>query len=146
MFLSHRTTRRRKLPSHAKVRSTFHLLLYLRSCLPSCVGFLILFCRCGLISSMSLAANCSRRGSLSYPLSAISLSGFRFGSPPPLRGTATLLSVFSTSVTSFGLAESRCFPIGIPSPSTTTIHFVPLPRLVFPTHSPLFWQGRNCRR
>src|SRR6266571_4757733 len=30
-------------------------------------------------------------------------------------------------------------------PATTTIHFVPLPRLVFPTSAPPFWPGRNCR-
>lgn len=138
MFLSHRTTRRRKLPSHEKVRSTFHRLLYLRSRLPSCVGSLTLFFLCGQTSSIPLAANCSRRGSLSYALSAISLSGFRPGTQSPSDGTSTAFSVFSTSVTSLGLAESRWFPRGIPSPSTTTIHFVPLPRLVFPTHSPLF--------
>src|SRR5579859_338961 len=34
---------------------------------------------------------------------------------------------------------------GIPWPSTTTIHFVPLPRLVFPTFEPLFSPVRNCR-
>ena len=30
------------------------------------------------------------------------------------------------------------------SPSTTTIHFVPLPRLVFPTLEPLFSLEQNC--
>jgi hypothetical protein len=32
----------------------------------------------------------------------------------------------------------RVFPKGTPLQSTTTIHFVPLPRLVFPTPSPPF--------
>src|SRR6516164_397392 len=36
-------------------------------------------------------------------------------------------------------------PRGRPRPSTTTIHFVPLPRLVFPTPQPLFSPERNCR-
>src|SRR6516162_7076684 len=39
----------------------------------------------------------------------------------------------------------RVFPRGRPRPSTTTIHFVPLPRLVFPTPQPLFSPERNCR-
>src|SRR5262249_37504167 len=34
------------------------------------------------------------------------------------------------------LAESRWHASGTPSPSTTTIHLVPLPRLVFPTPAP----------
>lgn len=34
-------------------------------------------------------------------------------------------------------------PRGIPSPSTTTIHFVPFPFLVFPTSRPLFLLGQN---
>ena len=34
---------------------------------------------------------------------------------------------------------------GRPPPSTSTIHFVPLPRLVFPTAEPPFWPGRSCR-
>src|SRR5881628_1470698 len=34
---------------------------------------------------------------------------------------------------------------GRPWPSTTTIHFVPLPRLVFPTPAPLFWREQNSR-
>src|SRR5438552_2901060 len=33
----------------------------------------------------------------------------------------------------------------MPSPSASTIHFVPLPRLVFPTARPPFWRVRNCR-
>src|ERR1700722_6713626 len=35
------------------------------------------------------------------------------------------------------------FPRGRPRPSTTTIHFVPLPRLVFPTPQPLFSREQN---
>jgi hypothetical protein len=48
-------------------------------------------------------------------------------------------------VTSAGEADSNRLPRGIPWPSTTTIHFVPLPRLVLPTHAPLFLPERNCR-
>ncbi len=44
----------------------------------------------------------------------------------------------STSVTSCGDAEAMVLPRGIPWPSTTTIHFDPLPLLVFPTPMPLF--------
>ncbi len=36
-------------------------------------------------------------------------------------------------------------PSGRPWPSTSTIHFVPLPRLVLPTAAPLFSPERNCR-
>jgi hypothetical protein len=35
-------------------------------------------------------------------------------------------------------------PRGIPWPSTTTIHFVPLPRFVFRTPAHLFSRGLNC--
>lgn len=38
-----------------------------------------------------------------------------------------------------------CTPRGIPWPSTTTMHFVPLPRLVFPTQEPLFSRERTSR-
>jgi hypothetical protein len=62
------------------------------------------------------------------------------------RGTAMVASVRSRSVTSCGDAESRCAPSGVPAPSTTTIHLVPLPRLVFPTAAPPFSPGRSCRR
>jgi hypothetical protein len=44
----------------------------------------------------------------------------------------------SASVTSLGEALSSRTPNGRPSPSTSTIHFVPLPRLVFPTAAPFF--------
>ena len=50
------------------------------------------------------------------------------------------------SVTSAGEALSSRTPSGTPSPSASTIHFVPLPRLVLPTARPLFLRGRNCRR
>ncbi len=35
-------------------------------------------------------------------------------------------------------AQWRWSPRGTPAPSTTTILFVPLPRLVFPTPAPFF--------
>jgi hypothetical protein len=38
------------------------------------------------------------------------------------------------------------WPNGVPAPSTRTIHFVPLPRLVLPTLRPLFSPGRSCHR
>src|SRR5439155_1663122 len=52
-------------------------------------------------------------------------------------------SVVSASCVSCGDAEQRCFPKGRPWPSTTTIHFVPLPRLVFPTPAPIFWRKQS---
>src|ERR1700681_1702080 len=42
-------------------------------------------------------------------------------------------------------AEQRWSLRGTPRPSTTTIHFVPLPRLVFPTPQPLFSREQNSR-
>src|SRR5258706_122569 len=61
------------------------------------------------------------------------------------RGTLTSASLASESVTSPGEALSSRTPSGRPSPSTSTIHFVPLPRLVLPTAEPLFSLERSCR-
>src|ERR1019366_2815733 len=69
---------------------------------------------------------------------------FRFlprTTPSPARDAAT---VDSASVTSAGEALASCAPKGMPWPSTSTIHFVPFPRLVFPTAEPLFWPTRSC--
>src|SRR5205814_2906687 len=52
----------------------------------------------------------------------------------------------SAKVTSPGVADSNLLPRGTPWPSTTTIHFVPLPFLVFPTQAPLFLPERNCHQ
>src|SRR5229473_6115404 len=60
------------------------------------------------------------------------------------RGTLTSASVASASVTSPGEALSSRTPSGRPSPSTSTIHFVPLPRLVLPTAEPLFLREQSC--
>jgi len=67
------------------------------------------------------------------------------GRPRPQQGTLTCASVVSASETSAGEALASCAPKGMPWPSTSTIHFVPFPRLVFPTASPPFWQPRSCR-
>src|SRR5258708_338938 len=48
------------------------------------------------------------------------------------------------SIPRFASRSSRT-PSGRPSPSTSTIHFVPLPRLVLPTAEPLFPLERSCR-
>src|ERR1700739_4117080 len=61
------------------------------------------------------------------------------------RGTWTSASVASASVTSPGEALSSRTPSGRPPPSTSTIHFVPLPRLVLPTAEPPFSPERSCR-
>src|SRR5574337_1374604 len=50
------------------------------------------------------------------------------------------------SVTSWGLALAISAPKGRPRPSLRTIVLVPLPRLVLPTHSPLFLPRKTCRR
>jgi hypothetical protein len=52
--------------------------------------------------------------------------------------TRIVSSVLSINVDSWGVAEVSLRPIGMPLPSATTISFVPLPRFVFPTQSPLF--------
>jgi hypothetical protein len=49
--------------------------------------------------------------------------------------------VLGASLISAGEAKARMPAKGRPLPSTTTIHFVPLPFLVLPTQRPLF-----CRR
>jgi hypothetical protein len=66
--------------------------------------------------------------------------------PSPWTRDRNGLQVGSISCTAAGDAASKRFPRGTPWPSTTTIHFVPLPRLVFPTHAPLFSRGQNCHR
>ena len=90
-------------------------------------------------ASISRAVDRSRN-----PRSAITRFGFCRGRPFGL-GTRTSLSVASASVTSAGEALSSRTPNGTPSPSPSTIHFVPLPRLVLPTASPPFSPGRSCR-
>ena len=80
---------------------------------------------------------------------------------PPYRKSAALLTLRMAgtfprnnclvqgrliSVSFAGAAESKWFPRGIPLPSATTIHFVPFPRLVFPTQSPLFGLVRSSHR
>ena len=77
---------------------------------------------------------------------AVSDHPFRLCLGRPLAlGTRTSASVASASVASPGEALSSRTPSGRPWPSTSTIHFVPLPRLVFPTAEPLFSPERNCR-
>lgn len=123
------------------VPSTNHRRLYRRSFRPSCVGGFFRFFLCGAISSIPFPFRCSLNGLLSYPLLAISLTGLVLGLSGQKFYTLTVSSVFSRSLTSAGGAESRYAPSGVPEPSTSTIHFVPLPRLVFPTLSPLFFAG-----
>lgn len=128
------------------MRSTFQRFLYLLSFLPSCALLFVRFRRYGTIISIFKCLRRFRSGSLSYPLSPISLLGRFFGRPRPERGTLTASRVCSASFTSAGAAEARTLPKGIPWPSTTTIHFVPLPFLVFPTQAPPFLPVRSCRR
>ncbi len=55
-------------------------------------------------------------------------------------------TVSGTTVTSCGEADAMCTATGRPWRSATAMIFVPLPRLVFPTQSPLFSPPRRCRR
>lgn len=137
-FLSQRTTSRRKLPSHANVRSTFQRRAYLLKDLPSCFGSLFRFLLWGQINSIFRLLRLFRSGSESAALSYINRLILLFPYVTSRSG--------SISFTSAGEAEVMVLPRGTPSPSTTTIHFEPLPRLVLPTSGPLFLQKQNFRQ
>lgn len=136
--LSQRTTNRRKFPNQEKLRSTFHRRAYLLSLRPSCNAGRFLFLRCGQISSTLRFLRFPRRLSESAALSYIRRLILLFPYALSSRG--------SISFTSAGEAEVTMLPRGTPSPSTTTIHFEPLPRLVFPTSGPLFLPKQSCHR
>jgi hypothetical protein len=53
--------------------------------------------------------------------------------------------VLSASRNSEMCADASCAPIGTPWPSTTTMHFVPFPRRVFPTAWPPFSLSQRSR-
>ena len=135
---SHRTTNLRKFPNHEKLRSTFHRREYRLSFRPSCSAARFLFLRCGHIRSTFRFLSSLRRPSESAALSYISRLILLF--------PYVLSSSGSISFTSAGVAEVTVLPRGTPSPSTTTIHFEPLPRLVFSTSGPLFLPKQSCRR
>src|SRR5919107_5991937 len=80
----------------------------------------------------------SSRGSESYALSPIRRSGWR-----SLR--KALARVGPTRVTSCGEALSVWRARGTEELSENAMIFVPLPRLVFPTHAPLFWLRQTSR-
>lgn len=86
---------------------------------------------CGQTNSIFRLLRLFRSGSESAALSYISRFILLFPYVTSSRG--------SMSVTSAGDAEVTVPPRGIPSPSTTTIHFEPLPRFVLPTSGPLFF-------
>src|SRR5690606_30573472 len=138
MCLSHRTTKRRKLPSQANVRSIFQRRWYRLRGLPSCVAGFLLLLRCGQISSIRLLASLCLSGSESAAGTSISRRILLRPYAPSSKG--------SIKLTSAGEAEVMVLPRGTPSPSTTTIHFEPFPRLVFPTSRPLFLLRQNCRQ
>ena len=58
----------------------------------------------------------------------------------------SLLQSSADSFTSAGLALSVQTATGRPLRSATAMILVPFARLVFPTHSPLFWREQSCRR
>ncbi len=124
------------MPSQDMVRTMIHRRPYRRSLRPSCLlGHFRPF-RCGKIKSQFDSLSRSRSPSLSYARSAI--NGIVRSS---VRGTCS--STPSTRVTSAGDALAVAHARGTPWPSATTIHFVPLPRLVFPTSEPLFLREQN---
>ena len=88
----------------------------------------------------------SRRALLSAALSYINRLNFFRGRPTPLRGTRTVSSVCSINLASWGVAEVTTSPRGKPSPSATTISFVPFPRFVLPIPAPLFLPTQKFRR
>src|SRR5712692_4507156 len=49
--------------------------------------------------------------------------------------------IASGSAASMGTRHGN---IGVPAPSTRSIHFVPLPRFVLPTLAPPSWRGQSC--
>lgn len=144
---SYRTTRRRKFPSQAKVRSMIHRFRYRLSFLPSWSVAFGWFERAGKIGSIPIRLSFFRNLLLSYPLSPINRFG-RFRGRPGEEAflTETASSVFSTSEISDGVAASRYAPSGVPLPSASTIHFVPFPFRVLPTFGPLFLQEQSSRR
>jgi len=75
-----------------------------------------------------------------------------FDDPSPLVASefapvlvASELAVFAVRNDEVDAASGQRTPSGRPPPSTSTIHFVPLPRLVLPTAEPPFWPERSCR-
>jgi hypothetical protein len=136
------TTRRRKFPSQANVRSTDHRRLSRRRLHPSCSGGFTRFFLWGQSSSIPRLAKRLRNGSKAQAFSSIARWGFFRRCPGPSRGTATVSRVGSSRVMSVGDTDAKRFPTGTPWPSTTTIHFAPLPRVVFPTQAPCFRRGK----
>lgn len=136
---SQRLTKRRKLCSQAKNRSTFQRRQKRRRARPSCVrGFLRLLL-CGAIKLMPYFSwSFSSKGSLSYAKSPRRF----FGS----LGAKLLSSAASTSLVSCGEALATCTATGTPFPSVTAMILVPLPRFVLPTAEPLFSPRRRWRR
>ncbi len=133
--VSHRVTTRRKLCSHAKSLSIFHLRLYLRSSLPSCVAGRTRERVWGAIIFVPLFKSWASSLSLSYALSPMRR---RIGLQ-----TNRLSRAFSTSRLSCGDALSICMEIGRPLPSAIAMILVPFPRLVGPTYRPLFLPPRR---
>jgi hypothetical protein len=136
---SQRLTKRRKLCSQAKNRSTFQRRQKRRKARPSCVGGFRRLLLCGAIKLMPyFRRSCWSKGSLSY---AKSPSRF-FGS----LGAKLLSSAASTSWVSCGEALATCTATGTPFPSVTAMILVPLPRFVLPTAEPPFSPRRRWRR
>jgi len=136
---SQRLTKRRKLCSQAKNRSTFQRRQKRRRARPSCVGGFVRLLLCGAIKLTSyFSRSFLSKGSLSY---AKSPSRF-FGS----LGAKQLSSVASTSWVSCGEALATCTATGTPFPSVTAMILVPLPRFVLPTAEPPFSPRRRWRR
>lgn len=79
------------------------------------------------------------------PAQAMMRCGRILGRPRCRRGTRTRCSVASAKVTSWGEADAKRTPRGMPWPSANTMHFVPLPRFVLPTAEPPFSLEKRWR-
>ena len=136
---SQRLTKRRKLCSQAKNRSTFQRRQKRRKARPSCVGGFLRLLLCGAIKWMPYFSwSLLSKGSLSYARSPRRFFGNW--------GAKLLSSVASTSLVSCGEALATCTATGTPFPSVTAMILVPLPRFVLPTAEPPFWPPRRWRR
>ena len=133
--VSHRVPTRRKFCIHEKSLSIFQRRLYRRSSRPSWVAGLTRLRVCGAIMRVPLFSNRASSLSLSYALSPIRR--------PIWSRTNRESRVFSTSLLSCGDALSICMEIGRPLPSAIAMILVPFPRLVGPTHRPLFLPPRR---
>src|SRR5215469_12272737 len=136
---SQRVTKRRKLCSPAKNRSTFQRRQKRRKARRSCVGGLrrLLFVRSNQIDTLFLFEFFIERIALISQVAAQFLGNW---------GAKWLSSVASSSRVSCGEGLATCTTTGTPWPSVTAMILVPLPRFVLPTAEPPFSLPRRRHR